>query len=199
MMTAVFGIFATIVPFLLAIYSVTNDAAPVYGRMDNSTRIFAYSGVKRDYATSAAFCESLWMEVASVHNKAEDDAIIQLIGPHDEAWIGGLKCKSEASGDPLSSEWMWEDGSEYDYTTTALYDIKDGMNEPRLTTRFDSEIAGNIEWSDKQASSEFGVVCAAAKLADLKTAVPNIRRLGGPKNAALINGITLPSICGVDY
>jgi hypothetical protein len=71
------------------------------------------------------------------------------------------------------------------------------MGEPRLTTKFDSEIAGNIEWSDKQASSGFGVVCAAAKLADLKTAVPSIRRLGGPKNAALINGITLPSICGV--
>ena len=31
--------------------------------------------------------------------------------------------------------------------------------------------------------------------ADLKMAVPNIRRLGGPKNAALINGIPLPSIC----
>jgi hypothetical protein len=31
--------------------------------------------------------------------------------------------------------------------------------------------------------------------ADLKMAVPNIRRLGGPKNAALINGIALPSIC----
>jgi hypothetical protein len=39
------------------------------------------------------------------------------------------------------------------------------------------------------------VVCAAAKLADLKTAVPNIRRLGGPKNMALISGTTLSSIC----
>jgi hypothetical protein len=105
MMTAVFGIFAAIVPFLLAMYSAANDAALVYGRMDNSTRIFAYSAAVRDYATSAAFCESLWMDVASVHSQAEDEAIIQLIGPYEKAWIGGRECKSETgSGDPHSSE-----------------------------------------------------------------------------------------------
>jgi hypothetical protein len=50
-------------------------------------------------------------------------------------------------------------------------------------------------WADMKASESLGVVCAAARLADLKTAVPNIQRLGGPKNVALINGVTLPSIC----
>jgi hypothetical protein len=196
MMTAVFGIFATVVPFLLAIYSAASDAAPVYGRMENNTRIFAYSAVVRDYATSAAFCESIWMDVASVHSKAEDEAIIQLIGPYgDEVWIGGRKCTSETGSDaPHSSEWEWEDGSKYDYTTTGLYDIKNGMDEPRLVTKFDSGVE-NIEWSDKPASSGHGVICAAAKLADLNTAVPNIRRLGGPKNAALIYGVALPSVC----
>jgi hypothetical protein len=196
MMTAVFGIFATIVPFLLAMYSATSNSAPVYGRMENSTRIFAYSIVARDYATSAAFCESLWMDVASVHNKAEDEAIAQLLGSDAEAWVGGRKCKSETGDDPRSSEWKWEDGSNYDYTTAGEYDIRNGMDQLRLATKFDSA-ADIIEWSDKQASSALGVVCAAAKLADLKTAVPNIRRLGGPKNVALINGITLPSICDV--
>jgi hypothetical protein len=192
MMTAVFGIFATIVPFLLAMYSEASIAAPVYGRMNNSTRIFAYSAVVRDYATSAAFCESLWMDVASVHTEAEDEAIVQLIGPDIEAWVGGLKCGSETSGnDPRSSQWKWEDGSNYDYMTTGTYDIKDGMDQPRLTTRFDLDGAENIEWSDKPASVSFGVICAATKLADLKTAVPNIRRLGGPKNLALINGIAM--------
>ena len=48
---------------------------------------------------------------------------------------------------------------------------------------------------NKGASNALGVICAAAKLTDLKTAVPNIRRIGGPKNVALINGIMLPSIC----
>jgi hypothetical protein len=195
MMTAVFGIFATVVPFLLAMYSTSSNAAPVYGRMENSTRIFAYSAVVRDYATSEAFCESLWMNVASVHSKAEDEAIIDLIGRRDEAWVGGHKCKSETSAaDPHSSEWKWEDGSKYDYTTTGMYRIKDGMDNLRLATKLGSD-AGNIVWTDKKASNALGVVCAAAKLADLKTAVPNIRRLGGPKNVALINGVTLPSIC----
>jgi hypothetical protein len=71
------------------------------------------------------------------------------------------------------------------------------MDEPRLATKFSADI-GSIEWSDKPASETgLGVICAAAKLADLKTAVPNIRRLGGPKNVALLNEITLPSICDV--
>jgi hypothetical protein len=68
------------------------------------------------------------------------------------------------------------------------------MGQRRLAIQLDSD-AGNIEWSDKGAPDAFAVVCSAAKLADLKTAVPNIRRLGGPKNVAMIDGITLPSIC----
>jgi hypothetical protein len=195
MMTAVFGIFATVVPFLLALYSAASGDVPVYGRMDNSTRIFAHSAVGRDYAASAAFCESLWMDVASVHSKIEEEAIVQLIGTYAEAWVGGRKCKSETGpGDAHSSEWQWEDGSKYDYTTSGLYDIRDGMDQPRMAIKFDS-VEGFIEWSDKGASNALGVVCAAAELANLKTAVPNIRRLGGPKNVALINGIMLPSIC----
>jgi hypothetical protein len=127
MMTAVFGIFSTIVPFMLATYSMASSAAPVYSRMDNSTRIFAHSAVERDYATSTAFCESLWMHIASVHSKAKNEAIVQLIGPYTEAWVGGIKCTSETGvSDPHSSGWNWEDGSMYDYTTTGFYDIKDG-------------------------------------------------------------------------
>jgi hypothetical protein len=68
------------------------------------------------------------------------------------------------------------------------------MDEPRLTARF-AEGKGTIEWSDQQALNGHGVVCAATQLADPKTAVPNIRRLGRRKNVALISGITLPSIC----
>jgi hypothetical protein len=68
------------------------------------------------------------------------------------------------------------------------------MDQVRLMTQFDSE-TGSIVWTDKTASEGYGVVCAAAKLADLKTAVPNIRRLSGPKNVALLAGVALPSLC----
>jgi len=74
-MSAVAGVFAKIVPFLLAIYSVSNNAAPFYWRLDNSTRIFAYPVVSRNYADSAAFCESLWKDVASVHIGTEGQNI----------------------------------------------------------------------------------------------------------------------------
>jgi len=103
-------------------YSAASMAAPVYIMMDSSTLVFAYSVVTRNYVDSAAFCKSLWMGVASIHCKAEDEAIVQLLG---------------------------------------------------VT----------------------GVFSAANKLSDLKTAVPLIQRLGGPKNSAIVNGITLPPIC----
>jgi len=151
--TAVGGIFVTIVPVLLAMHNgVTRPyiAAPVYGRMDNSTRIFAFSIVGRNYDDSAAFSESLWMEVASVHSQAEDEAIVHLMDRKSKAWLGGRQCKAETSSDkPESSVWRWADGTPYDYYTTGKYDIRDGMDQYNLYTEWQSDIS-EIEWSPPQ-------------------------------------------------
>jgi hypothetical protein len=42
MMAGVFTIFATVVPFLLTLYSASNDAVAIYGQIANSTGIYAY-------------------------------------------------------------------------------------------------------------------------------------------------------------
>jgi hypothetical protein len=42
MMAGVFTVFATVVPFLLTLYSSSNDAVAIYGQMTNSSAVYAY-------------------------------------------------------------------------------------------------------------------------------------------------------------
>jgi hypothetical protein len=42
MMAGVFTVFATVVPFLLTLYSSNNDAVAIYGQMANSSVVYAY-------------------------------------------------------------------------------------------------------------------------------------------------------------
>jgi hypothetical protein len=106
--TAVFGVFTTVVPYLLALHSAYNNAAPVFGRMDNSTTIYAYCATPATYRYGAALCESMWMEPASVHSEVESMALMQLSGYKDDIqiWLGATK-KAHA--------WEWEDKSAWDY------------------------------------------------------------------------------------
>jgi hypothetical protein len=47
MMAGVFTVFATVVPFLLTLYSSSDDAVAVYGQMANSSAIYAYRCVPK--------------------------------------------------------------------------------------------------------------------------------------------------------
>jgi hypothetical protein len=120
MMTAVFGVFTTVVPYLLALHSAYNNGAPVFGCMDNSTTIYAYSATPATYRYGAALCESMWMEPVSVHSKAETMALMQLSGYKDDTymWLGATK---------KTGTWQWEDESAWDYDPEDL--AIDGRSE----------------------------------------------------------------------
>jgi hypothetical protein len=42
MMAGVFTVFATVVPFLLSLYSANSEAVAIYGQIANDTAIYAY-------------------------------------------------------------------------------------------------------------------------------------------------------------
>jgi hypothetical protein len=47
MIAGVFTAFATVVPFLLTLYSSSDDAVAIYGQMTNSSVIYAYRRVPK--------------------------------------------------------------------------------------------------------------------------------------------------------
>jgi len=112
------------------------------------------------------------MDVASVHSKAEDEAIVHLMGIDvSAAWFGGLKCKAETNKDAYTSEWKWADVTPYDYTTYGKYGIKDGLREPRLVIQSTAIKTGPrgdafVEWSDRRPDAERAAICTGGRGAD---------------------------------
>eukprot|EP01051_Picozoa_sp_SAG22_P019102 SAG22_NODE_3420_length_1721_cov_1.151048_1_plen_306_part_10 len=110
----VFGLFATVVPFLLTLQSSGDaDLITVFGQMHNETRIYAYSPVLRTYSQSKAYCESLWMEMATVHDDATQAALYSMVNPDGQSTYLGATYSTN-NGD-WSGEWEWNDGSAFDY------------------------------------------------------------------------------------
>ena len=78
----VFGLFATVVPFLLTVQTSGDDGlTTVFGQMHNDTKVYAYSPVPRTAEQSKAYCESLWMEMATIHNEATQAALFSMQNP----------------------------------------------------------------------------------------------------------------------
>ena len=60
MMAGIFTIFATVVPFLLTLYSSSNDAVAIYGQMANDSAIYS-----PDMLVSAPACTRCTMDHAT--------------------------------------------------------------------------------------------------------------------------------------
>ena len=143
MITAVAGIF--IVPFLLALYSASSDAAPIYGRMANSTRIFAFSAKPRSYEASVAYCETLWMQTVSIHSEAERDALVELSEFQNGCtWIGADRDLDDAgwAAGVDASGWTWDDGSKFDYYTKWNLQGR-SAGQTRMCQKYDSS---GLDW-----------------------------------------------------
>ena len=115
MIGGVFGLFATVVPFLVTLRTSENDAlTTVFGQMHNDTTVYAYSPVPRTAEQSKAYCESLWMQMATVHNQATQDALFSMQNPAaNPAYLGATY--STDNGD-WSGVYEWHDGSPFDYS-----------------------------------------------------------------------------------
>jgi hypothetical protein len=66
MMAGILTIFATVVPFLLTLYSSSNDAVAIYGQMANDSAIYAYR---------------------CVHQISDCDTALQAIGSRDNGLV----------------------------------------------------------------------------------------------------------------
>jgi hypothetical protein len=130
------------------------------------------SAKKRSYAESSAYCEALWMHVASVHSQAEHDAIGQLMGPTGQwAFLGAERL------DDMT--WRWHDGTPWDFEAWDVGEPSNTADAKSLVIKWQPGVG--VVWSDVQQAH--GVICEAASISAIRG---NIIRLGGPKNVAII-------------
>ena len=182
----VFGLFATVVPFLLTVQSSGDDGlTTVFGQMHNDTKVYAYSPVMRTAEQSKAYCESLWMEMATVHDAATQAALFSMINPDAgaKAYLGATL--NGDNGDP-SAEWEWADGSPFDYAPGCDDDkVTEGKcphgvdqgHDPQPDARMLVLDDDGSEWVGARAVYPGGVFCMADSIESLR---PGVRRLDGP-------------------
>ncbi|KAI2660737.1 Ladderlectin [Labeo rohita] len=89
-------------------------------------------------------CQSLGASLASVHSKLENDFLLSLLpSSSTQSWDG---------------EWMWSDGTPYDYTNWCSVEPNVGGSENCM------EINWTINhcWNDRACFESLGYACATA-------------------------------------
>jgi len=125
---AMISTLAVLVPFMLAAATQAPVAPTVYGQLPGTDRVYAYSPGVDVVSTIDAYyyCKSLGVNMTSIHNKTENDAIVQLInsgelrtltspfgmGTVPAVYIGAWKL-------PGSLSWQWLDSTQWNYTNFA--------------------------------------------------------------------------------
>ena len=107
-----------------------------------------YDGTTRNYADSASYCISQGGRLASIHNDAENEAVINLV--KKTAYIGA---ESDGKG-----KWKWADGTTWWQPASGKTDGIRGTSETRIAIHTDDK------WHDWFAgAATLSVVCAKAK------------------------------------
>jgi hypothetical protein len=134
-----------------------------------------YSPKPRTYVDSDAYCEALWMRVASVHSQAEHDAIGQLMGPTGSyAFLNAERLADDS--------WQWRDGTPWDFEAWEPGQPDNSGDQEFLTIKW--QPGTGVVWHDMPDNN--GVICEAASISAISGTVTTILRLGGTKNAAKI-------------
>uniref|UniRef100_A0A8C1S6Z5 C-type lectin domain-containing protein n=1 Tax=Cyprinus carpio TaxID=7962 RepID=A0A8C1S6Z5_CYPCA len=120
-----------------------------YGWTNFGVRCYKLFSQKVNWVTAERKCQSLDANLVSVHNKIEHDFLLSLLPSSDaQCWFGLHDAEQEG-------EWLWTDGTPFDYTHWA----------PGQPDNLQSENCGefnynNNRWNDANCLTTRGYVCA---------------------------------------
>ncbi|XP_051731653.1 galactose-specific lectin nattectin-like [Ctenopharyngodon idella] len=101
---------------------------------------------KFTYTYSKRNCQALGANLASVHNKVENDFLLSLLpSSSKQSWGGGHDGEKEG-------QWLWSDGTAYDYTNWC-------PGEPNNHRRVENCL--EINWFSKSCWND--VACTVSK------------------------------------
>ncbi|KAK9976692.1 hypothetical protein ABG768_021897, partial [Culter alburnus] len=94
-------------------------------------------------------CQSLGANLASVHNKPENEFLLGLLpSSSSRAWIGAHDAVQEG-------QWLWTDGSLYDFTNWCSGE----PNNLGTENCVDISWTSNRCWNDLTCSGQIGYIC----------------------------------------
>ncbi|XP_016111542.1 ladderlectin-like [Sinocyclocheilus grahami] len=114
--------------------------------MDGCYKFFPQSV---NWITAERNCQSLGSNLASVHNKMENDFLLSLVPSSTRSWVGVHYGVQEV-------QWVWSDGTPYDYTYWCSYEPDGGGSENCVLINWTSSSC----WVNIHCSISVGYVCA---------------------------------------
>ncbi|XP_067221743.1 ladderlectin-like [Chanodichthys erythropterus] len=142
---------------LFIIFSVGNAEVNLvekcpYGWTNFGLRCFKFYSQAVDWITAERNCQSLDANLASVHNKLENDFLLSLLpSSSTRSWLGGHDGEEEG-------QWMWSDGTVYDYTNWNSGEPNNGLGGG-VENCLEISYASTRFWNDTPCSSQISYIC----------------------------------------
>ncbi|KAK9962774.1 hypothetical protein ABG768_008126 [Culter alburnus] len=113
-------------------------------------RCFKYFPQSVNWVTAERNCQSLGANLASAHNKLENDFLLGLLpSSSTRAWIG-------AHDGEQDGQWLWTDGTVNDYTNWCSGEPN---NSGGVENCLDINLNSRLCWNDAHCSSQIGYIC----------------------------------------
>ncbi|KAK7138320.1 hypothetical protein R3I94_013821 [Phoxinus phoxinus] len=112
-------------------------------------RCYQYFSQSVRWITAERNCQTLGANLASVHDKPENDFLLSLFPSSTRTWVGAHDGEQEG-------EWLWSDGSVYSYTNWCSGEPNNsGGPENCLEISWTS----NRCWNDTPCSTSLNYIC----------------------------------------
>lgn len=132
---AIMSVVGTVLPIMVALAPRTSLGAPPVWIADDvfqlpSGQLIAVSNTHRDYNASVAYCASRGMTIGSIHSQADSNSLEHVVT--EPTYLGAIETGGATSWG-VSGVWSWEDGSEWDYQSAAMYNFNHDFRDQRYS------------------------------------------------------------------
>ncbi|KTF88117.1 hypothetical protein cypCar_00026293 [Cyprinus carpio] len=140
---------------LFIVFSMGNAEIDIAVKCPNGwtnfgVRCYKFFSASVNWITAERNCQSLDANLASVHNKLENDFLMSLLpSSSTHIWVGVHDGEQEG-------QWLWSDGTSYDYTNWCAGE----PNNAGVENCMDINWTSNRCWNDLPCSYQISYVCA---------------------------------------
>ncbi|XP_016111521.1 galactose-specific lectin nattectin-like [Sinocyclocheilus grahami] len=140
---------------LFIVFSMGNADVDIVVKCPNGwtnfgVRCYKFFSQSVNWITAERNCLGLDANLASVHNKLENDLLLSLLPSSSTlCWLGVHDGEQEG-------QWMWSDGTPYDYTYWCSYE----PNNRNVENCGEVNFSANRCWNDIACSTSMGYICA---------------------------------------
>uniref|UniRef100_A0A672NK09 Galactose-specific lectin nattectin-like n=1 Tax=Sinocyclocheilus grahami TaxID=75366 RepID=A0A672NK09_SINGR len=113
-------------------------------------KCYKYFSEPFNWITAERFCQTYDANLASVHNKLDNDHLLSLVPSYTRFWVGAQDGEQEG-------QWIWSDGSPFNYTSWCSGEPNNAGDAENCLELAHSS---NQCWNDLTCSSFLDFVCA---------------------------------------